>query len=209
MVLRQIPLLSGDSGMGSLCSSATEYEPTAHKSSCKFTSEQGRTPLLMWSSKTCSSLQVKHQVLTISAGRRDMLSPKSPGSLLSWKRWEENQAGNGRCQRSARLWDLAKGLVRVGGCSRFFCEWKEVCRRRWKMAGACQSTVSTTETYWVTTFRRLWDGNDGEDGKAHAQDLHFCEGTVITGCNCPTHILSGMMVGSKVRKQLTTCNLFS
>ena len=54
-----------------------------------------------------------------------------------------------------------------------------------------RAPLSTTGTYWVTTFRRLWDGNDGEDGKAHAQDLHFCGGTVITGCNCPTHILSG------------------
>ena len=44
------------------------------------------------------------------------------------------------------------------------------------MAGACQSSVSTTGTYRVTTFRRLWDGNDGEGGKAHAQDLHFLWG---------------------------------
>lgn len=59
------------------------------------------------------------------------------------------------------------------------------------MAGACQSTMSTPGTYRVTTFRRLWDGNDGEGGTAHAQDLHFCGGTVIIGCNCPTHVLSG------------------
>lgn len=45
------------------------------------------------------------------------------------------------------------------------------------MAGVCQSTVGTGGTYWVTTFRRLWDGNDGECGKAHAQDLHFCGGS--------------------------------
>lgn len=54
----------------------------------------------------------------------------------------------------------------------------------------CQSTASATGTYWLTTFRSLWDGNDGEGGRAHAQDLHSYGGTVITGYNCPTHILS-------------------
>lgn len=90
---------------------------TAHNSPCKFTSEQERTVVLMC--KICPSFHVKHQVPTILAGRWDMLSPKFPGSLLPWERWDEHQASNSRCQRSVRLWDPAKGLLQMGGWSRF------------------------------------------------------------------------------------------
>lgn len=47
-----------------------------------------------------------------------------------------------------------------------FCEWKEVYRRRWKIAGDCQSTLSATGAYRVPSFRRLWVGSDGK-GSEH------------------------------------------
>lgn len=54
------------------------------------------------------------------------------------------------------------------------------------MAGSRQSIVSTTATYWVITFRRLWNGNDGQSRKVHEQELHFC-GAQLQLQLSPTH----------------------
>lgn len=62
------------------------------------------------------------------------------------------------------------------------------------MAGSRQSIVSTTATYWVITFRRLWNGNDGQSRKVHAQELHF-RGAQLQAVAVLHTYLVGMMAG--------------